>query len=225
MSEGKCDSASTTARDARRPRRGRLRGVIVVTTVAAIALGLSACGGGPAGSGVAKLGTTTSTNKGSGSSGTAHTAGSKTNGKVHQSALQFSKCMRSHGVHNFPDSEPGQGFVFNVDGFDPNSASFKAAQQACRKYLPSRGNPTPSQTAQQKAQLLRYAKCMRAHGVTNFPDPTKHPGGGWGFDITGTALHATSPTYQAATKACEILRGGGHPCSGSRRSGAKARRC
>ena len=52
-------------------------------------------------------------------------------------ALQFSQCVRSHGVPNFPD--PGSdGRIPDpaTVGIDQGSPEFEAANQVCRKYRP-----------------------------------------------------------------------------------------
>jgi hypothetical protein len=58
-------------------------------------------------------------------------------------ALQFSKCMRSHGFPNFPDPSalPGGGVFFGPSAsFDPNSPLAQAANKACHGGL-SQGAP------------------------------------------------------------------------------------
>lgn len=65
-------------------------------------------------------------------------------------ALEFSRCMRAHGVRSFPDpvvSNNGNGSI-NItvhgsagNGMDPNSPVFQAAMRACRPLLRSGGNP------------------------------------------------------------------------------------
>jgi hypothetical protein len=214
-------------------RRTSRRQVVLsaVMVAGAMALSLSACGGAPNGSAVASLSSTTTTT--AGASSTTHPKQSQSAAAVHQSALQFAKCMRAHGITDWPDPNPGGGFVFSVTGgIDPNSPQVKAAQQKCQKYVPV-GHVTAGQSARSKAQLLKFAECMRTHGITGFPDPTSGPGGSWGFNFTMTALHGTSPAYQAAMQACEKIVPGayGHPCGasgGKRRSGAetaRTRRC
>jgi hypothetical protein len=66
--------------------------------------------------------------------------------KMQESALNFSKCMRSHGVPSFPDPEfshSGGGVGIRIgskkggpSGIDPNSPQFRAAQKACQSDLP-----------------------------------------------------------------------------------------
>jgi hypothetical protein len=193
--------------------------------VAVLALGLSACGGGnPQSSGVANVGTTTSSTATGAAS--AHSTGATSAGQLRKDGVAFAKCMRAHGIANFPDpASSGGGLSFNMAGdAGMNGAQFQAAQAACRKYLPA-GIMAPGASAgPSKAVLLKYAKCMRAHGVSNFPDPTKFPGGGWGFDLVGQTH--TSPDFEAANARCKSRAYGGvKPCGGSRRSGFRARRC
>ncbi len=133
-------------------------------------------------------------------------------------ALAFAKCMRSHGVSNFPD--PSGGVLrlqihrspngTNVNGVEVNGPAFQSAMQACRSYLPHGGHPTAAQTAEAKAQALAMSKCMRSHGVPNFPDPSfqSGPGGGIGIRIGGAGVDPSSPAFQAAQKACASIFGG-----------------
>jgi hypothetical protein len=59
---------------------------------------------------------------------------------------------------------------------------------------------------------LAFAKCMRADGVPNFPDPS--PGDGSLFRI-GTGINPSSPAVEAAQAKCQKLIGGGPPGPGS----------
>lgn len=112
--------------------------------------------------------------------------------------------MRSHGVPNFPDPSPGGGLYLPA-GLDPNTSTFQHALTACQKYRSAGGGiPTGAQLSYDMAHLLRYAQCMRAHGVTNFPDPTITPGGGPGFKFS-QYIDQNSPTFQSADKACHHL--------------------
>jgi hypothetical protein len=57
-------------------------------------------------------------------------------------------------------------------------------------------------------QALKFAGCMRANGVPNFPDPSA----GGGIQITpGSGLNPQSPAFQAAQKVCGKLLPGGGP--------------
>jgi hypothetical protein len=57
-----------------------------------------------------------------------------------------------------------------------------------------------------QASGLAYSQCMRAHGITSFPDPSSSGG----IDISaGSGVDPDSPQYEAATKACESVAPGG----------------
>ena len=67
---------------------------------------------------------------------------------------------------------------------------------------------------------LALAECMRAHGVSNFPDPTTGPGGGEGFAISSALGSSTvtvdgtsfaGPVFTSAEKTCKLFGGGTAP--------------
>jgi hypothetical protein len=135
-------------------------------------------------------------------------------------ALAFAKCMRSHGVSNFPDPTNGELRLqvqktpnsTSVNGVEVNGPVFQSAMQACRSHLPNGGHPSAAQTAKAKAQALAMSRCMRSHGVPNFPDPEfgTGPGGGFGIRIggPGSRINPSSPAFQAAQKVCGKIFGG-----------------
>jgi hypothetical protein len=158
---------------------------------------------------------------------TTSTAAATNSAAVKQaSGLAFAKCVRAHGVPNFPDpTSNGQGGIqiqqsqrsgsgpsTKVNGVSVNGPAFQSAMQACRSYLPNGGKPSAAQTAKVKAQALAMSRCMRSHGVSNFPDPTfqSGPNGGVGVGIrigNGSGIDPNSPAFETASKACGF--GGG----------------
>jgi hypothetical protein len=54
---------------------------------------------------------------------------------------------------------------------------------------------------------------MRAHGVSNFPDPTSATGG---VQLSGSGINTQSPAFGAAQSACQKLLPGGLPGAGFR---------
>jgi len=58
---------------------------------------------------------------------------------------------------------------------------------------------------------LGFARCMRANGVPNFPDPTA--GRGSLFNMAG--IDAEAPAFKTAQAKCQKLMGGGPPRPGS----------
>ena len=95
------------------------------------------------------------------------------------------------------------------------AASFHAAQRACAKYAPNGGKaPSPDQQAKMVAQALKFSECMRAHGISDFPDPQVSSGAGGvsiGIRSNGKGqssdLNPSSPQFQAAQKVCQPLMG------------------
>jgi len=59
----------------------------------------------------------------------------------------------------------------------------------------------PSQ-AQAQQEGLSFARCMRSHRVSSFPDPT--PNGG-GFNVSAPGINSSSPAFKAAQTTCQDL--------------------
>jgi hypothetical protein len=143
--------------------------------------------------------------------------GNAGSGPGYSDAVKFSACMRTHGVTNFPDPTPGGGGIHIQagSGVEPFSPSFKAAQHACQKLLPGGGPRTGHPSARDIAQTRRTSVCMRAHGVSQFPDPIFTPPsdpqdyglledrGGVIFAVPRT-INVQSPVFEAAAKACNF---------------------
>jgi len=134
---------------------------------------------------------------GSGSSPTA-AAASSSSPSSGDAKLAFARCIRAHGVPDFPD--PGSRLSSNSGGdVDPYNPTFEAAYHACRSLLPP-GQQTLQQMQQQLAeQGLSYARCMRTHGITGFPDPNADG------RFPETQMHSLgkgSPRFTAAQNAC-----------------------
>ena len=64
-----------------------------------------------------------------------------------QALLNFSACMRSHGITNFPDPTFSGGAVGLLlprgGGIDPQAPAFKSAQTACASYTRQAGLGPP----------------------------------------------------------------------------------
>jgi hypothetical protein len=163
---------------------------------------LAACDGGSASPGVASIGSTTSTTS---ALGTASSFG-QTDQQFYQVQLDYAACMRSHGEPSFPDPVlTGQSVHFGPGpNIDQDSPRFLSANTTCKRLVPDGGTPSPAQLQVVIAQMVKNAECMRAHGITNFPDPTVNvPGMLAGISLKG--LDPNSPQFQAAQKACQRL--------------------
>jgi hypothetical protein len=139
-----------------------------VTAVIAASILIAACG--------SKSPTSSSS---SSSSSTGRPTATQIQDRLNQQVLRFAGCMRSHGVSNFPDpTSPGADKEFllgQIPGLNQESPAFQSAHAACKHFLPSNGPNAQHATAQVMVQLLHTSRCMRAHGLTSFPDPTSSP--------------------------------------------------
>jgi hypothetical protein len=185
---------------------GRRRSLPVRRTAATIAalLGLAvlAAGcGGSHGPGVPSAGSNKSN----------HTQASRvSSGGVMAQFLAYSRCMRSRGIHDFPDpSSAGGGVGIELHGgpgsdLNRDNPTFKAAEQACRSLQPG-GSQPPTASAEKIAAEVTWARCMRSHGLPGFPDPN----GQGAFDRN--KFDENSPAFQTASNACKSLRSGPLP--------------
>ena len=194
------DARGTSERERR--RRSWLRtSALMSVVVVGLALALAACGGGSPTSDPSTT-TTAAAPGGSNSSGASSS--------VQKQDLEYSQCMRSHGVTNFPDpsgNTNGGAQSITKSGINPNSPTFQAANSACQKYEPTQGNGTQGPSSGANTQQLKFAQCMRSHGVPNFPDPSANPSGGQ-QSVTQYGINPNSPTFQAANQACSSLLSG-----------------
>jgi hypothetical protein len=178
-------------------KRTALRGV-ALASVGGLSLLAAACGGGSSGAKVAQIGT----------NGSGNSSASSSPGRDNPQA--FSACMRSHGIGNFPDPDSSGRILITsgVDasghktGVDTNSPQFKRAAQACRKFQPNGGRPSATQQAKEQQTMLKYAQCMRSHGVPKFPDPKA---GGALTVGSKSGVDPNTPQFKAAAQACQKI--------------------
>ena len=138
---------------------------------------------------------------------------------MNNAMLAMSKCMRAHGVTNFPDPN-GHGINLGGTGINPFSPAFRAAQTVCFKLLPGGGPNNQKASAAQIRQADATAQCMRDHGVTGYPDPIIATGpphlnpalygsiqaGGGIIIAIPKSINEQSPAFVKAQKICGTLR-------------------
>jgi hypothetical protein len=180
-----------------------------MVVLASAALLLAGCGGSSSSSGVAHL--STGTSSGSPASG-GGSSSPESSASTQQKMVAYSQCMRTHGVPEFPEPTEGKLLLHSSDhnghvtGPNPESAQFQAAQKVCGKLAPNGGKaPSAAEQAKMQESALNFSKCMRSHGVPNFPDPEFHSGGGVGIRIggKGSGIDPNSPQFKAANKTCQ----------------------
>lgn len=172
------------------------RGAPLLLALTVVGAAFAACGGS-AGPGVASIGphgtTTAPSSSGSSSSQSASTL---------TRALKYAQCMRTHGVPNFPDptSGPSGNVSFSLRGSVPRP-QLLAAQKVCQSLMGG-GLITSAEKAAANAKALKYAQCMRTHGVPNFPDPN---GQGLIKITPATNVAIGSSLYDKAQRHCQSL--------------------
>jgi hypothetical protein len=133
-------------------------------------------------------------------------------GGTYAQSLAYAKCMRAHGVPQFPAPD-GQGNFNNaeIQALDQNDQpQARNANFACRSLLPNEGtglSVTQLQTMLQQnlRNAVKAAHCMRAQGIGNFPDPagsTQGSGVNW-RPVMLAGLNLDTPSYKAAWDACQ----------------------
>jgi hypothetical protein len=155
---------------------------IVLVTLSSV-LALAACGSSGKRSNTSSSGLGPISPNPSSISPSSPPPGSKYNGSPAsfvRSQLAAAACIRKHGIPDFPDPTFGAGGAqvnLHVPLGVMTFQQFMLAQKACAKLgLELAGYaPTSTATAAEMAQALAVARCMRAHGVPNWPDPSKTP--------------------------------------------------
>jgi hypothetical protein len=127
--------------------------------------------------------------------------------------------MRANGVPKYPDPD-SSGRLPKGDGsaFDVSNSVFQAAEHTCQHLLPTSGSfddlshqciqagdCPPALVQQMLTADRKFAQCMRAHGVPNWPDPTIGPNGGPVFKVSAAGITHTqthSPPMENTINAC-----------------------
>jgi hypothetical protein len=166
------------------------RPLIALAVLTALAGGLAACS--------------------SGGRATPAASASSAGTNVEQQALavgrRFGQCGRDHGFPNFPDPVIYRGKLGYPDA--PQETRDQEQQvlaiPECKAILgetPPLPDNRPAPSAADLRKLRDFAKCVREHGIPEWPDP-KSDGT---FPILGTPIQAeakTSQRFQSATEAC-----------------------
>lgn len=180
--------------------------------VATVGIALSACAG-PSPSHVASLGK-------SGGDGNASTTTTRPMGNPTVLLDQWAACMRSHGDPKQADPTIDANGVIHItwdpaipggyEGTNKGGQGNLGPGQYCREYLTQaqtalRGGQSIEMPSQ--AQLVRFAECMRASGIPDYPDPVD---GNLSINRgVGGDLNPDNRTFQHASKVC-VQKTGAH---------------
>lgn len=166
--------------------------------VAAVTIGLAACGG-PASLGVAAVGKS----NGNGGVGTATTV---PNGNPTQSLIEWAACMRTH-------DDPGQSdptidinkviwVALPAGYYNGLGLGGKGGVNSCAHYMFAAQTDLKGGRAERRpdqAELLKFSQCMQADGFPDFPDPSAN---GLSLNLGDPVLNPNSPKFKNASKLC-----------------------
>jgi hypothetical protein len=111
--------------------------------------------------------------------------------------LKLAGCLRDRG---FDVADPDARGRMVIPDAVANAPGFRDAQAACSRKLGS-GGTAPGSAAAGTEAALRFARCMRSHGV-NVPDPDPNAPG---IAIGGPGMNPNDPKVQEAVQACQKL--------------------
>ena len=177
-----------------------LAAIPLVALAGALAAGCSP--GTPSGAGATAVASLPGHDSGSSRSGTLTPAQSD------QDMIDFTRCMRAHGVQ-MPDPYHRAGHQgLSLDLPSPAAAS-RSADSACNHYMEpiiqAKEAGAAERAAPHLAALSHYAQCMRSHDISML-DPNPYGGLELG-NVPGitSGFGRYSPQFRAADSACRHL--------------------
>jgi hypothetical protein len=113
----------------------------------------------------------TSTPAETGTAGGTTSAGATATGSkqltARDKAVKFAECVRANGVSDFPDPNADNDFEYGVS---VSATVWTKAVDACKDLQPP-GSLSSERDPKEQQEGLEFARCMRANGVKDFPDP------------------------------------------------------
>jgi len=162
---------------------------------AAAAIGLTACSG----TGAPKIAGL----RNSSSNDRALSTTTVPTGSLTQLLDEWASCMRSHGDPDQVDPTVDANKVIQIT-LD-YAGGLRGESGACGSYLSAAqaalggGTQTGSSS---EATALRFAQCMRANGVPDYPDPSGNSTSQVVHATSGSDLNPANPKFQAASTLC-----------------------
>jgi hypothetical protein len=112
-----------------------------------------------------------------------------------EQAMAFVRCVRAHGVPDFPDPNSDGSFTNPHNDIPPSAA------RACGHLGAGLKQSATARQQQDYNKELEVARCVRAHGYPTFPDP---PSPGSQSQATGSppGIDLNSPQFRAVQSSC-----------------------
>jgi hypothetical protein len=115
---------------------------------------------------------------------------------------QLVACARANGMPNLPDPQiDSNGQAHFPSGTPDPPQSARRACQSIYDRLPASARGDTERPPADIQALMRFARCMRQHGIADFPDP-KADGT---FPLSGTLRQGKTPRMISAMQACRQL--------------------
>jgi hypothetical protein len=112
------------------------------------------------------------------------------------------RCARANGMPNLPDPQIDSNGRANFPNGTPDPpTSVRRACQSIYDRLPASARGDEERPPADMQALLRFARCMREHGVADFPDPDADGN----FRAPPGAAGPKTPSFQRAMQACRQL--------------------
>jgi hypothetical protein len=109
-------------------------------------------------------------NGNAGAAGSTNAASRNSTATPREKAVKFAACMRENGYPDFPD--PQASGEFPSFGISVSPAVWVKALRACKELRPP-GSFSAHMSHKELSAALKFAQCIRAHGVKDFPDPVQ----------------------------------------------------
>jgi hypothetical protein len=136
-----------------------------------LAVIVAGCSNGSAGNGNTSGSVTTGISRTANNSGSSSTAAShNSTATPREKAVKFAECMRENGYPDFPD--PKASGEFPTFGISVSPAVWTKALTACKELQPP-GSFSAHLSPKQLSAARKFAQCIRANGVKDFPDPVQ----------------------------------------------------
>ncbi len=199
---GNAERSKNAGRPDRATRYRRSGGLALLAAAAATVL--AGCGGSKSPSVANIPATSTQTTAGQTSSGSSSSLSAGSKGNASGILVEWAACMRSHDdpqqTDPTVDNHWGINITIPLSAPETLSNEVHGGTAPCTQYLAAASNalraahpapPPPSSDA----TGVKYAACMRANGVPNYPDPTGNRTNLNGIDMN-------SPFFIRANKLC-----------------------
>jgi hypothetical protein len=115
---------------------------------------------------------------------------------------EFVRCARANGMPNLPDLRLDSNGQVSVPAGTPEPP--KSVERACQSILERLPASATGQQGRPPADiqaLLGYARCMREHGMADFPDPQADGR----FSLPPSLRGGKTPSFLRANQACRQL--------------------